>query len=291
MTSLAYKDHKSRPQSSQLEGIAERVKETAMELAVAIVLLAALVTSSHASSRVEDPPFPLPIHLLRPLSGSGAHRLSGVTCESWRVAVEANNMRGWKTIPRTCEGYVGHYMLGGLYRRDSAVVAGEAAKYAESLDLRADGKDVWVFDVDETTLSNLPYYARHGFGVELYNATSFNAWVMKGKAPALPESLELYKKLLSLGIKIVFLTGRTEDQRDITAHNLKMVGYHTWEKLLLKGLNVSGSSVAYKSGMRQKLEEEGYSVVGNIGDQWSDILGQPEGGRTFKVPDPMYYIS
>ncbi|KAE8802877.1 Stem 28 kDa glycoprotein [Hordeum vulgare] len=24
--------------------------------------------------------------------------------------------------------------------------------------------EVWVFDIDETTLSNLPYYAKHGFG-------------------------------------------------------------------------------------------------------------------------------
>nr|XP_010915365.1 acid phosphatase 1 [Elaeis guineensis] len=262
-----------------------------MKLAVAVVLLAALVASSHASSRVEGPPFPLPIHFLRPLSGSGGHPLIGVSCVSWRVGVEANNVRDWKTIPSTCEGYVGHYMLGDLYRQDSALVTAEAANYAEGLNLQGDGKDVWVFDIDETTLSNLPYYAHHGFGVELYNATSFNAWVMKGEAPALPESLGLYKKLLSLGIKIVFLTGRTEDQRNITAHNLRMVGYHTWEKLLLKALNVRGSSVAYKSGMRQKLIDEGYRIVGNMGDQWSDILGQPKGDRTFKFPDPMYYIS
>ncbi|OMP12789.1 Acid phosphatase (Class B) [Corchorus olitorius] len=57
---------------------------------------------------------------------------------------------------------------------------------------------------------------------------------MEGKAPALPESLKLYSKLLSLGIKVVFLTGRPEDQRSATATNLKKVGYRTWEKLILK---------------------------------------------------------
>lgn len=70
--------------------------------------------------------------------------------------------------------------------------------------------------------------------MEPFNATLFNAWVAIGEAPALPESLKLYEKLLCLGFKIVFLTGRTEDQRAITATNLKSVGFRSWDKLLLK---------------------------------------------------------
>lgn len=57
---------------------------------------------------------------------------------------------------------------------------------------------------------------------------------MKGEAPALPESLKLYNKLVSLGIKVVFLTGKGEDERNVTVANLKKVGYHTWEKLILR---------------------------------------------------------
>ena len=70
--------------------------------------------------------------------------------------------------------------------------------------------------------------------MEPFNSTLFNEWVNKGEAPSLPESLKLYKKLLSLGIKIVFLTGRPEDQRSVTENNLKNVGFYTWEKLILK---------------------------------------------------------
>lgn len=51
------------------------------------------------------------------------------------------------------------------------------------------------------------------------------------------------------------------------------------------------TAVVYKSAERKKLEEEGYKIIGNIGDQWSDILGTNTGNRTFKLPDPMYYIS
>lgn len=70
--------------------------------------------------------------------------------------------------------------------------------------------------------------------MEPYNETQFNEWVALGAAPALPESLKLYKKLLSLGIKVVFLTGRSEVVREITARNLKKVGYYSWEKLIFR---------------------------------------------------------
>ncbi|OWM76522.1 hypothetical protein CDL15_Pgr005486 [Punica granatum] len=161
---------------------------------------------------------------------------------------------------------------------------------ASGLDVKGDGKDVWIFDTDETSLSNLPYYARHGFGVEKYNSTLFNAWVEEGKAPALPETLRLYKKLQSLGIKPVFITGRTEDQRNVTKSNLLRAGYHSWEKLVLKASSYP-TAVAYKSSQREQIEKSGYRIIGNIGDQWSDLLGSHAGNRTFKLPDPMYYIS
>ncbi|XP_020097843.1 vegetative storage protein 2-like isoform X3 [Ananas comosus] len=113
------------------------------------------------------------VHQLRPAVGWGAQlvREKGegvITCGSWRVGVEANNVRGWRTIPAACEGYVGHYMLGDRYRQDSIVVAIEAAAHAAALRLAGNGSDVWVFDVDETALSNLPYYARHGFGIRTW---------------------------------------------------------------------------------------------------------------------------
>ncbi|KAI3908751.1 hypothetical protein MKW98_029301 [Papaver atlanticum] len=152
-------------------------------------------TYCHAASN-EHGGLPQPIHLLRPKSGSGpGELLEGLSCDSWRLAVETNNLRNWKTVPAECENYVGHYMLGPYYRQDSKYVTTEAAKYAESIKLAGDGKDTWVFDIDETTLSNVPYYATHGFGVNLYNGTAFDAWVDTGKAPALPESLKLYNKL------------------------------------------------------------------------------------------------
>ncbi|CAB4302998.1 unnamed protein product [Prunus armeniaca] len=258
-------------------------------LPVALVFFLATIVSA---TQGYEPVLTHHIHLLTPKTGGARGSVPGLSCLSWRLAVETNNIINWKTVPAECEGYVGHYMLGHQYRKDSKVVTNGAWLYAKSLNLTKDGKNVWVFDIDETTLSNLPYYAVNGFGTELYNSTSFNEWVLKGIAPALPESLKLYQKLLTLGVKVVFLTGRGEDQRNVTTANLKNVGYHTWEKLILKGSAYTGkTSYVYKSAERTKLVKSGFRIIGNAGDQWSDILGTNVGNRTFKVPDPMYYIS
>uniref|UniRef100_A0A0E0FHG0 Acid phosphatase n=1 Tax=Oryza nivara TaxID=4536 RepID=A0A0E0FHG0_ORYNI len=169
----------------------------------------------------------------------------GDYCDSWRVGVEANNVRGWTAAPRKCDNYVENYMRGHHYRRDSKVVVDEAAAYAEAAvlsgDPAADANATWVFDVDETALSHVKFYKKHGFGYHRTDEPAFMEWLIAGRASALPNTVTLYKKLLLLGVKILE-------------------------------------------------EEKGMVIIGNIGDQWSDLLGSPEGRRTFKLPNPAYYI-
>jgi len=50
-------------------------------------------------------------------------------------------------------------------------------------------------------------------------------------------------------------------------------------------------AVKYKSAIRKEIEREGYRIWGNVGDQWSDLQGECSGKRTFKLPNPMYFIS
>ncbi|KAL0927724.1 hypothetical protein M5K25_001927 [Dendrobium thyrsiflorum] len=159
-------------------------------------------------------------------------------CASWRFAGEANNLAPWTIVPLECGGYVREYMTGKAYVFDLEITTREAAAFARSVALADDGKDAWVFDVDETMLSNLPYYADHGFGLELFNGQEFNKWVEKGVAPAINSSLKLYMEVLDLGFKIFLLTGRSEAQRAITVDNLNSVGFQDWEKLILSIIDV-----------------------------------------------------
>lgn len=87
-------------------------------------------------------------------------------CESWRFAGEANNLGPWTTVPVECAGYVKSYMTGKKYAFDLEMTSREASRFARSVQIKNDGMDAWVFDIDETLLSNLPYYAEHRYGLD-----------------------------------------------------------------------------------------------------------------------------
>ncbi|CAO2814746.1 unnamed protein product [Amaranthus hypochondriacus] len=199
-----------------------------------IFLIGVIFCSS--SCIVESHEYPNSIHLLMPHSGMAGRHVSSLNCLSWRLAVETNNLRDWKTVPEDCEGYVGHYMMGDQYQKDCWAVTSAAYDYVKSVPIKKDGRDIWVFDIDETSLSNLPYYARPtvGFGVHPYNSTAFNEWQKEMKSPAIPAVRNFYKKLLRLGVKPVFLSGSQEDFREFKERNMKNIGYHKWELMILK---------------------------------------------------------
>ncbi|KDO55859.1 hypothetical protein CISIN_1g024820mg [Citrus sinensis] len=214
-------------------------------------------------------------------------------CDSWRFSVETNDAGEWDSVPSRCVEFVQKYMTGEHYLSDSEIVSGYSLKHAKSANVSAgDGKDAWVFDIDETLLSNLPYYAAHGFGSEIFNEDAFDEWVDLAKAPALPASLTFYKELKQLGFKIFLLTGRNEFQRNTTEKNLLFAGYSDWKKLFLRGPSDQGKpATVYKSEKRLELVNEGYRIHGSSGDQWSDLLGFAKAERSFKLPNPMYYIA
>lgn len=85
-------------------------------------------------------------------------------CDSWRLSVETNNAGSWIKIPSRCQRYVEQYTIGDRYLSDSEIVAFDSLTFAKTVKVAGDGKDAWIFDIDETLLTNLPYYALHGFG-------------------------------------------------------------------------------------------------------------------------------
>jgi hypothetical protein len=55
-------------------------------------------------------------------------------------------------------------MFGDQFRWDCAAAAREAPSYVEGLELAGDGREVRVFDIDDTALNN-PLLCRHGVRV------------------------------------------------------------------------------------------------------------------------------
>ncbi|KAJ8444486.1 hypothetical protein Cgig2_024050 [Carnegiea gigantea] len=94
---------------------------------------------------------------------SGRHDL--IYCQSWRFSIETNDAGKWFSAPSRCIQFVTQYMTGQGYSSDSEMVAGNSLEFAHSVQIAADGKDAWIFDIDDTLLSNLPYYQARGFGL------------------------------------------------------------------------------------------------------------------------------
>ncbi|KAF7804608.1 acid phosphatase 1 [Senna tora] len=213
-------------------------------------------------------------------------------CESWRMNVEVNNIRGFSVVPQECVESVKKYMTSSQYKSDCERAMEEVRVYlSECCTIKGDSKDAWIFDIDDTLLSTIPYYKKHGFGGEKVNASSLEAWMKEGKAPAVDHTLELFHEIRNRGIKIFLVSSRKETLRSPTVDNLIKVGYHGWATLKLRGLDDELMEVKkYQSKVRQQMVDEGYRIWGIVGDQWSSFEGLPSAHRTFKLPNSMYYV-
>ncbi|XP_031486872.1 acid phosphatase 1 [Nymphaea colorata] len=214
-------------------------------------------------------------------------------CLSWRLGVETNNIRFWRTVPSDCLRYMQNYMLEGQYEHDLNMVVYQITSYMLTIDQVGDGFDSWIFDVDDTCISNLEYYRRsRRFGVDPFDPLDFKSWAVGGCSPAIPAVLELFQHLTDSGFKVFLITGRDIDSLGkATEQNLVSQGFIGYERLILRGPEYRGqSAIVFKSAARRALVEEGYRIWGNVGDQWSDLVGDCLGERTFKLPNPMYFV-
>jgi acid phosphatase len=176
--------------------------------------------------------------------------------------------------------------------------------YTHDLDLQADRaiaflrrraahsaphqKLAMVLDIDETSLSNYQEMLAADFA---YNTTAFDAWVNTAQAPAIPGTLRLYRESQRLGVSVFFITGRPEQQRAATERDLTTQGFQNWQQLTLRQPSeTSETAEVYKSHARAQIVAQGYKIVLNVGDQWSDLKGKPEAELSVKYPDPFYFL-
>jgi hypothetical protein len=169
-----------------------------------------------------------------------------------------------------------------------------------------------VLDIDETSLLNWPRiklddyaYIPNGTCPGTVGDTCGDLdWQQSGLAEAVKPTLELYRRVRYIDtpgactpIEVFFVTGRKQAERNgemasvWTLRNLEMAGYGIVQPdhLYLRDPNGDGSVAEYKSSARADIEHRGFHIIANVGDQLSDLaLGHAE--RTFKVPNPFYFI-
>jgi hypothetical protein len=159
------------------------------------------------------------------------------------------------------------------------------------------GKPALVLDIDDTSLVTYGYEISEGFG---YTPASNAAYLQSHTLPAVFGMTKLANWAASHGITVFWITGRPESQRALTASNLGAVGYAPAtdaSHLFLKPSSppayltcgTTCTTIQYKSLTRQHIASEGFDILADMGDQFSDLKGG-FADRTVKMPNPMYFI-
>jgi len=66
--------------------------------------------------------------------------------------------------------------------------------------------------------------------------------------------------------------------------------YDQWTGLALRGPHTKEQPVTeYKSDERKKIADAGYRIFLNVGDQLSELNGNPQAERSVKLPNPFYH--
>ncbi|KAH7669746.1 Acid phosphatase protein [Dioscorea alata] len=203
--------------------------------------------------------------------------------------VEVHNILGFRHIPKECINYISKYMT-TQYKADVRRATEEAMVFLnKNIQHSSDNLDAWIFDVDDTLLSTVPYYENNNAcGEEM--PVLLETWMKEAKAPAVEYMVELFHKIKGRGFKILLISSRKEHLTGVTIDNLMKAGYYGWDQLKLRCPADDNYSIKeYKAKQRKKFKEEGYRLCGNIGDQWSSLNGDHYAIRSFKLPNPMYY--
>ena len=194
------------------------------------------------------------------------------------------------------------YYDSGRYMADIEYVDAQAEKFIASHSSAK--KAALVLDIDETSLSNWPEMAADEFayfphancgiaGGKLTSPCGALAWDSLEKAPAIRPTLALFDFARARGMTVFFITGRHESERAVTAQNLIKAGYVGWnpKDLLMEPDAMHVPSAAdFKAPERKWIEDKlRYTIVANVGDQWSDLAGGSAEGD-FKLPNPFYHI-
>ncbi|MFH8840145.1 HAD family acid phosphatase [Streptomyces sp. NPDC017868] len=153
------------------------------------------------------------------------------------------------------------------WRRDVAAVVAEARPYIEA---RAENagreKQAIVLDIDNSSLE-----------------TDFHPfWELP--TPAIADVRALVADAHARGVAVFFVTARPGIIYSLTDWNLKKAGYPV-DGLYVRSLpDLFAEVSAYKTEKRAEIEAKGYTIIANIGNNTTDLVGG-HAERAFKLPD------
>ena len=170
-------------------------------------------------------------------------------------------------------------------------------------------KPAVVLDIDETVLDNSPFQARQiKSGKPEFDRDAFVAWIREADARPLPGALEFTRYAAAHGIRVIFISNRSQDFIEPTIRNLKREGFPVADDdaVLNFGAPTPGCEAkGSDKGCRRELVARKYRVLMEVGDNLADFLdigdNTPQGReraiepyrdwigeRWFALPNPVY---
>jgi predicted secreted acid phosphatase len=189
------------------------------------------------------------------------------------------------------------YYDSGAYLTDLQLTTAPAAAWINEQAPRVTRPAV-VFDIDETALSNWEAIRANDFGRVVggpcnelpQGPCGWQAWDLRAQSTVISPTMDVFTAARDRGAAIFFITGRDETQRAATERNLHAVGYTGYAQLIMEPSGAHYVSAAdFKAPQRAQVEQQGYTIVANLGDQPSDLAGGFS-QRTYLLPNPFYRI-
>ena len=135
-----------------------------------------------------------------------------------------------------------------------------------------------ILDCDETVLDNSAYNARNIVSGNPYSTASWNAWCQEGQAGAIPGALAFVQAAEGLGVKVFYVTNRSDVVKESTIKNLNQLGFKADDSNVLTKNDELGRGDDKVS--RRAMIAENYRIVLLIGDSMSDLCSGMDASST-----------
>ncbi|MFF3565627.1 HAD family acid phosphatase [Streptomyces sp. NPDC002574] len=150
------------------------------------------------------------------------------------------------------------------WQRDVRAVIDQAHTYVQDRTANSTGEKLAiVLDIDNTSLE-----------------TYFDWWFPQAVAP----TRDLARYADARGVDIFFVTARPDFIYPATYYNLDHEGYPVAGLYGRSIPDLFAEVGAYKTAQRAAIEKRGYTIIANIGNNTTDLVGG-HAERTFKLPD------
>jgi hypothetical protein len=261
---------------------------------VAALALAALLTGSASADGSGPRAVPAP-----PANPTSADQIQNIDQVKTAIKAYYGDTLSGNTNPDGTPEHIASAT--GAYANEMGGIEAKAAQFLTNYKAKHSGPSAKplaiVLDVDDTAVNTYNFEIATNF---VFNGTTNAQFVNAEAFPAVFGMPKLAGDAVAQGYTLFFLTGRPESQRAATEGNLTKVGFpavpdgqvylqdqanQPW----LSSCAPTCSRTDYKSLTRKHIESLGYSIAGNFGDQYSDLNGG-YADKTFKLPNPMYYL-